>query len=157
MGKTADKISEIATPIVEENNLELVDVEFVKEGGNWFLRVFIEDLKGETSLDDCETVSRLLGEELDRLDPIEQSYVLEVSSPGIERQLKKLTDYDRFKGKLSTIKTYAPIDGKKEITGTILRREGDDIYLQLKGEDKVITIPFNSIANAHLTFNFQLI
>lgn len=157
MGKTIDKITEIVAPIVEEKNLDLVDVEFVKEGGNWFLRVFIEDEKGETSLDDCENVSRVLGEKLDRLDPIEQSYVLEVSSPGIERPLKKLTDYDRFIDKLATIKTYAPIDGIKEFTGIILKREGDDIYLQLKEEDKEITIPFNSIANAHLTFDFQLI
>lgn len=154
MGKTTDIVSGIAEPLIEKEGLELVDIEFVKEGANYYLRVFIDNEENDIGLSECEVVSKILSEELDKIDPIEQSYILEVSSPGIERPLKKLTDFDDFKGSLVTIKTYAPVDGKKEFTGNILIRDEDKIKIKLKGQEKVVTIPFKSIAAANIAIDF---
>jgi len=153
MGKTTDRIKKLASPVADSFGLELVDVEFVKEGNNWTLRVFIEDPEGETDLEDCEAVSRKLSDLLDEKDPIEQSYILEVSSPGLERPLKKKADFDRFRDRLVAIKTYAPIKGEKEFKGILLKREGEDIFIKNDQED-VIKIPFDKIASAHLVIDF---
>lgn len=153
MGKTTVKVTDIAQPIVENEGLELVDIEYVKEGDNYFLRVFIDTDEG-VGLEECETVSSLLSEKLDELDPIDDSYILEVSSPGIERPLKKLEDFDRFEGNLARLKTYAPIQGSKEFTGHILKRDDELIKLRLKNNDEIIEIPFSSIAAAHLAVDF---
>ena len=151
--KTTEIVSQMLEPIVEVEGVELVDVVFVKEGSDWVLRVFIENPEGELNLQHCENVSRLLSEELDKKDPIEQSYILEVSSPGIERPLKKEEDYHRFKGELVKIKTYAPVENKKEFVGTLNGIEDQEVLIELK-EEGVIRIPWNKIADAHLTFEF---
>ncbi|ACL69538.1 ribosome maturation factor RimP [Halothermothrix orenii] len=155
MGKITDRVEDLAQPIVESQGLELVDVEYVKEGENRVLRVFIENPEGEVTLDHCENVSKNLDEKLDEVDPIQESYILEVSSPGIERPLKKKEDFDRFSGKLAYIKTFAPVSGNKEITGIIKGRDGDNIKVLKKDDDKELEIPFSQIAKAHLMVDFD--
>lgn len=112
-------ITELAMPIVEGLNYELVDVEFVKEGTNWYLRVYI-DKPGGISIDDCQAVSEKMSEVLDEKDPIEQCYYLEVSSPGLERPLKTERDFIKYKGELVEVKVFQPIDGKKIFEGELI-------------------------------------
>ena len=101
-------------PIMEEHNFELVDVEYVKEGTNWYLRVFI-DKKGGITIDDCELVSKSLEKTLDKEDPIKNSYILEVSSPGLDRPLKKDSDFERYKGRIVDIKLYKAFNKRRNI------------------------------------------
>ncbi|NLB80044.1 MAG: ribosome maturation factor RimP [Clostridiaceae bacterium] len=108
----------LAEPIVESFGLELVDVEYVREGANWYLRVYI-DKDGGVSLEDCEAVNKPLGEKLDEVDPIPQSYIFEVSSPGVERPFKRSQDYIRAIGHKVLIKFYAPVDGSKTAEGIL--------------------------------------
>ncbi|MDQ0159054.1 ribosome maturation factor RimP [Alkalibacillus salilacus] len=146
---------EIAQPIVEDMNLELVDVEFVKEGKNHFLRVYV-DKEGGVDIEDCERVSEKLSEELDHRDPIEQAYFLEVSSPGVERKLKKREDFERFEGSYIYVKTYEPIDGDKEFFGDLKEFVNDQLTLEIKvkTQTKQVTIPYEKVANAHLAVQF---
>ncbi len=110
---------ELAAPVVEALNFELVDVEFVKEGANWYLRIYI-DKPGGISIDDCQAVSEQISDILDEKDPIEQSYYLEVSSPGLERPLKTERDFIKYRGELVEVKVYQPIDGKKIFEGELV-------------------------------------
>lgn len=153
MGKIADTVSSLAEPLVKAEGLSLVDVDYQKEGSDWFLRVFIENIEGELTLADCENVSKLLSDELDRKQPIEKHYILEVSSPGIERPLNKKEDYVRFKGELIEINTYGPIDGKKEFRGKLNDFKDNKVIID-DAKEGVIEIPFNKIAHANLTFDF---
>ena len=115
---TEKKAEDLILPIIEENKFELVDIEFVKEGPNWYLRVFIDKDEGIT-IDDCELVSKAFEKKLDEEDIIKQAYILEVSSPGIDRPLKKDKDFKRCIGKLIDIKLYKPFEGRKEFQGTL--------------------------------------
>ena len=112
------KIGSLIGPVIAGLGFELYDLVFVREGSNWYLRVFI-DKPGGVTIDDCEAASRAVEKKLDETDPIEQSYVLEVSSPGIDRPLKKDADYERFKDALVEIKLYKPAGGRKEYTGRL--------------------------------------
>ena len=112
------KTEELILPILEELQFELVDVEYVKEGGTWYLRAYI-DKEGGITVNDCEDVSRRMNELLDEKDYIEGSYVFEVSSPGLGRPLKKEKDYARSMGKRLEIRTYRAIDRQKEFTGIL--------------------------------------
>ncbi len=114
-----NKAVELVLPIVEKNGLELVDVEFVKEGANWYLRIYIYK-NGGVTVEDCQVVSEELSGELDRVNPIKQSYILEVSSPGLERPLKKEQDFERYKGETVELKLFKAIDGNKIFTGELL-------------------------------------
>ena len=107
---------EILLPMMEELGFELVDVEYVKEGSTWYLRAYI-DKPGGINIDDCETVSRRLSDILDEKDYIDEAYILEVSSPGLGRPLKKEKDYKRSLGEEVEIRTYRMIDRQKEFTG----------------------------------------
>ncbi|HEX9061972.1 MAG TPA: ribosome maturation factor RimP [Clostridia bacterium] len=112
----------------------LVDVEFIKEGANWYLRIYIDKPNGIT-IDDCQIVSEELGEKLDKVDPIEQSYFLEVSSPGLERPLKKERDFEKYKGETVEVKLFEAIDGKKIFEGELLGLIDNNISIKpLKGE-----------------------
>lgn len=133
---------------------ELVDISYVKEGPSRYLRLFI-DKEGGIDLEDCEFISRGISEYLDSLDPIKETYILEVSSPGVERPLNKLDDYKRFTGKLAEIKLYAPLNGLKMYTGTILEVEGDEVVLEIKEANSKMNIPFEKIASARLKFVFE--
>ncbi|MFW5987997.1 MAG: ribosome maturation factor RimP [bacterium] len=153
MSNIADEVYQIAKPIVVAHELDLVEVDYLKEGSDWILRIFIENPDGELSLSHCEKISKILSQKLDELDPIENSYVLEVSSPGIERPLKKEKDFKNNIGKLISVKTYAPYNGKKEFTGTLLDFKNDKI--KIESDDKgVIEIPFSKVAKSNLTIDF---
>ena len=123
-----ERTEELVLPIVEENKFELVDVEYVKEAGEYYLRVYI-DKPGGINIDDCETVSRRLSDLLDREDFIKEAYILEVSSPGLDRPLKKDKDFERNLGKEVELKTYKPIDKRKEFTGTLKSYDADTVTI----------------------------
>lgn len=120
------KTEEILTPITEEYGYELVDVEYVKEGGTWYLRAYI-DKPGGISIDDCETVSRRLSDILDEKDFIDDSYIMEVSSPGLGRPLKKEKDFKRSLGEEVEVRTYRMIDKQKEFTGILKAYDKDSV------------------------------
>lgn len=129
----------------------MVEMEFVKENGNWYLRYYIDKPDGVT-LDDCEKISQEISRQLDVLDPIPYSYSLEVSSPGIERQLKSPRDFSNAINKLVEVKTFQPIDGKKVFSG-ILTAYSDD-FLTIK-DSKEITIPKQKVSSARLKFRWN--
>ena len=146
------KTEAILFPIVEEYNFELVDVEYVKEGGTWYLRAYI-DKPGGITVNDCETVSRRLSEILDEKDYIEDSYVLEISSPGLGRPLKKEKDFKRSLGKEVEIRTYRMIDKSKEFTGIL--KAYDDSTVTVELADKTLkTFEKGGIALIRLAFDF---
>lgn len=153
--KVTDLTAEIVTPILDELGLELVDVEFKKEGPNWFLRIFIDSDTG-VDLDDCSQVSEKVSEKLDALDPIEQPYFLEVSSPGAERPLKKEQDLIKAVGKNVYVSTYEPIDGEKGFEGLLKSFDGEqlEIEVKIKTMKKVYTIPYEKVASARLAIMF---
>ncbi len=140
-------------PKSEFGQFELVDVAFVKEGRHRYLRVFI-DKDGGVTIDDCALVSQALNAVLDKHDPVEENYILEVSSPGVERPLKKPEHFVRFKGKLAQIKLYFPLDGSKLIEGTIVDYRDGDVIIALRDGAKNVEIPFDKIAAANLLFDF---
>lgn len=147
--KVEDVVTQLAEPIVKDCALELVDVEFKKEGGSWFLRIFIDKESG-IELEDCEKVSRALDIKLDEIDPIPQAYHLEVSSPGLDRPLKKDEDYLRFTGRLVDISTYNSINGSKKFVGELLGLD-NGIVKVVDQKEKTIEIPREQIAKAKLT------
>jgi ribosome maturation factor RimP len=156
MSKVTEVVEELAQPIIQELELELVEIEFVKEGKNWFLRVYIDKENG-VDIEDCGIVSERLSEKLDELDPITQNYFLEVSSPGAERPLKKAKDFEKAIGKNVFIKTYEPIDGEKGFEGTLLEYDGQKVKVEMKikTRKKVIEIPFEKVASARLAVIFS--
>lgn len=146
----AERVTAIADPLAEKLGFELVDVEYVKEGSQMILRVFI-DREGGITLDHCQEMSHALSDELDRVDPIEQSYHLEVSSPGIERPLKKDEDFVRFAGKPVSIKLFAPLEGKKKYGGILRGLEEGEILLEVENNN-LVRIPRTQVAKANLAF-----
>ncbi|MBT9141181.1 MAG: Ribosome maturation factor RimP [Dehalococcoidia bacterium] len=150
MSKIIKIVTEIADPLADALGLELVDVEFVKEGGQLILRVCI-DREGGIMLEHCEAMSCSLDEALDSIDPIEEHYLLEVSSPGVERPLKKAADYERFTGRVAKIKLFSSLNGQKSFTGTLRGLEGQDILLETE-KQTLVRIPLSQVAKANLTF-----
>ena len=125
------KAEELVLPLVEANNFELVDVEYVKEAGTWYLRIYI-DKEGGININDCELVSRAFSEILDKEDPIEDAYILEVSSPGLGRPLKKDKDFQRNLGEEVEVRTYKPINKQKEFVGLLDAWDKETVTLQLE-------------------------
>ena len=146
------RTEELLTPLVEQHQFELVDVEYVKEGGNWYLRAYI-DKPGGITVDDCEVISRALSDLLDVHDYIDEAYILEVSSPGLDRPLKKEADFKRAQGKLVDIKLYQPIDNKKEYQGELQGFQDDQVTIILN-EDETISFSLKDIAIARLAIVF---
>lgn len=146
--KTTEKLVE---PILENRNIDLVDVEYVKEGPDWFLRVYI-DKEGGVDITECGEVSEELSVELDREDPIKGAYFLEVSSPGVERPLKTKKDFAESVNKNVHVSLYAPIDGEKEYEGILKNFENDiaTIEYRFKHTTKKVDISFKHIAKARL-------
>jgi len=132
-------VEELVLPIVEKNSFELVDVEFVKEGQSWYLRVYI-DKDGGIGIDDCQIVSEELSDKLDEVDPIKQSYFLEVSSPGLDRPLKTDRDFEKNKGQKVELKLYKPIDGKKSFEGELIGLINNKIVIK---QDDIETLEFD--------------
>lgn len=146
------KTKKLLEDILQANNFELYDVEYVKEAGNWFLRAYIDKEDGIT-LDDCELVSRELSDLLDKEDFISDSYILEVSSPGLGRQLKKDKHFERSIGEEVEIKLYKAIDKQKEWVGILTDFNSDTLIIQIDDQSQM-EIPRNNIAIARLTFEF---
>ena len=142
-------------PIVQTKGFELVDVEWVKEGANWYLRAYIDKENGIT-VDDCEEVSRALSDLLDEEDFISENYILEVSSPGLDRPLKKEKDFARSIGKDVEIRLYKAIDKQKEFTGTLTSYDADSVTLTMEdGSER--TFEKSEIALIRLAFDFQTV
>ncbi|GGA39452.1 ribosome maturation factor RimP [Paenibacillus physcomitrellae] len=144
-------VEEMILPYLEDNGFELVDVEYVKEGSNWFLRVFV-DKEGGIDIDDCGRISEVLSEKLDKNDPIPAAYFLEVSSPGAERPLKKAEDVKKAVGKDVFVTTYEPVNGQKEFEGRLLSFEQEELLIQVG--KKEYSIPYGKVASARLAIIF---
>ena len=138
-------------PLTEEFGFEPIDVEYIKEGGSWYLRVYI-DKEGGITVNDCEAVSRRMSDLLDEEDFIDDSYIFEVSSPGLGRPLKKEKDYIRSKGKEIEIRTYRAIDRRKDFTG-VLTAWTDDTVTVVSGEE-TRTFQKKDIALIRLALDF---
>lgn len=152
--KIADIVEQISSEFLAENGLELYNCEFVKEGRDWFLRVYIDKTEEEyVSTDDCEKVSRFLSAELDRLDPIEQNYYLEVSSPGMDRALLKEKDFVRFAGEIVDVSLYKALDGRKAYQGKLVGMEDGKIIITDEN-DKRIEFPREQVAKTKLAVIF---
>lgn len=146
------RTEELIIPVIEQNHFELVDVEFVKEGSNWYLRLYV-DKEGGITIDDCEVVSRAMSDILDREDYIEESYILEVSSPGLGRPLKKDKDFVRSIGSEVEIKLYKPMEKQKEFTGLLKSFDKDNVVIELEdGSEK--NFLRSEIALIRLAFDF---
>ena len=146
------KTEVLLKPLMEERQFELVDVEFVKEAGNWFLRVYI-DKPGGITIDDCELISRALSDKLDEEDFIVESYILEVSSPGLGRPLKKEKDFVRSQGQSVEVKLFRPIEKQNEFPGILKSWDKDTVTLEFE-EEAVLTIERANIALIRLAFDF---
>ena len=151
MSKITDRITELAEPVVKEQGCELWDVEYVKEAGGWYLRLYI-DREGGVSIDDCEAVSRAFDPILDEEDPIPTSYVFEVSSAGAERPLKRPSDFERFMGENVEVKLYKPVNGSKTWTGHLSKYEDGAVELDIRG--KAVRFEKNDIAGVRLRIEF---
>ena len=146
------KTEEILLPIVEEYGFELVDVEYVKEGSTWYLRAYI-DKPGGINIDDCEKVSRRLSDILDEKDYMDDAYIMEVSSPGLGRPLKKEKDFRRSLGDEVEIRTYRMMDKQKEFFGIL--KDYDDSTVTILQEDETLkTFAKSDIALIRLAFDF---
>lgn len=139
-------------PILKEHKFELVDVEYVKEVGVWYLRAYI-DKEGGITVDDCEVISRLLGEWLDKEDFIDDSYILEVSSPGLGRPLKKEKDFARSIGKEVEVRLYKPLNKQKEYTGTLASYDAATVTVTLEDGNN-LAFQKSDIALIRLAFDF---
>jgi len=137
-------VEDLILDFVEAQGMELVDVEFVKEGQHRYLRVFIDKEEDKISLDDCKVVSTFLNEKMDELDPIKENYFLEISSPGLERPLKKPRDYEKNQGKVVQAKLFSPIDGRKIIDGILIGLEDNKVSIDIG--DEVIVVPKDKIS-----------
>ena len=157
MSSVVETVTELVTPILKEQNFELVDIEFVKEGKNWFLRVFI-DKEGGIDIEECAFVSEQLSERLDAVepDPIPQAYFLEVSSPGAERPLKKEQDYENAVGEYIHLSLYQAVDGEKQYEGTMEKFDKETVTLivKVKTRTKELIIDRKNIAKARLAIQF---
>ncbi|MCR5532004.1 MAG: ribosome maturation factor RimP [Lachnospiraceae bacterium] len=131
------RTEQLILPILNEKQFELVDVEYVKEAGDWYLRAYI-DKPGGITIDDCEAVSRKLSDLLDEADFIPDAYILEVSSPGLTRPLKKDRDYDRNIGKPVEIKLFKSVSGRKEITANLVSYDKDTVTVSEDGNEIVL-------------------
>lgn len=157
MSSVVETVTEMVTPILDEQNFELVEVEFVKEGKSWFLRVFI-DKEGGIDIEECAFVSEKLSEKLDAADPdpIPQAYFLEVSSPGAERPLKKESDYENALGDYVHVSLYQPVDGEKQYEGFLQSFDAEQLTLKIriKTREKELTFDRKNIAKARLAIQF---
>lgn len=149
--RIVDIVEELIQPYIIEIGLELVDVEFLKEGQDWYLRVYIDNVNG-VALNDCQMVSEYISGKLDELDPIEQSYFLEVSSPGLDRPFKSEKDYIRNLGKLVEISLYQGIENNKSYIGELVNLEPNSITIKNENSE-IIVIEKNNIAKAKPAIN----
>jgi ribosome maturation factor RimP len=152
MSKITDVVTELVLPITEEVGVSLWDVEYVRTGGENYLRILIDNENG-VSIDQCEAVSKALDPLLDDVDIINDSFILEVASAGIERSLKKPEHFLKYEGSLIEVKLYAAVDGSKRYVGILSSFNDDSISLETDRE--TLTIPLEKIARANLKYNWQ--
>lgn len=150
MSKITDKVTELARPVVEAEGCSLWDVEYVREAGNWYLRVFI-DKEGGVSINDCENISRALDPLLDEADPIPDSYVFEVGSAGAERELKRPGDFERFMGHEVEIRLYQPLNGSKSFVGTLCAYNDGDVSITAGGRELSFTKAQTALVKLHVS------
>ena len=134
MSKITERVAAMAQPVVEEEGCSLWDVEYVREAGTWYLRVYI-DKEGGVGIDDCERISRRLDPMLDEEDPIPDSYVFEVGSAGAERELKRPRDFEQFMGEEVELRLYQPIQGAKVYVGTLCGYDNGAVSIQSQGKE----------------------
>ena len=152
-GNRVEKIAEkLATPIIEKEKFELVDIEYKKEGTDWYLRLYI-DKPGGITLDDCQKVSEQLSKELDKEDPIKGNYFLQISSPGLDRPLKKEKDFIRYRGKIVEVKLYEALNGNKIIEGELIGLENNIIKLNVANVG-LVELPKEKVALTKLAIKF---
>ena len=147
MSKITEKVWTLAEPVARENGVELWDVEFVTEAGTQYLRVYIDKPEG-ICVQDCEAVSRALDPILDEEDPIPCSYVFEVASAGIDRELKRPSDFEKFMGSKVEVKLYQPVGGQKNYVGELTGYEQGDVTLTVNGKEVLLKKP--SVAQVRL-------
>lgn len=148
----AQTVSEAVAPYAEQLGLELYDVEYLKEGADWFLRIYIDKAEGVSS-DDCEKMSRLIDPVLDELDPIENSYYLEVSSVGLDKPIKTEKDFNRFMNAKIDVKLYKALNGAKELFGTLCNYNDGEFSLELlNGETVTISVKDAALIRPHIEF-----
>lgn len=157
MSTVVETVHDLVVPILDQHHFELVDIEFVKEGSSWYLRVFIDKPNG-IDLEDCALINDALSEKLDSIDPdpIPQAYFLDVSSPGAERPLKKEADYQKALGEYINISLYQAVDGEKVYQGHLQAVEPDTLTLlvKIKTRQKEMTFNRKEIAKARLAIEF---
>lgn len=146
-----EKVEQLVRPYILAHGFELVDVVYVKEGGKYFLRIFV-DKEGGIDIEDCSRISEYVSEKLDEEDPIPNAYFLEVSSPGAERPLKKKEDFLRSIGKYVWITTYETIDGSKQFEGTLTAYNDEEAIVQVGSS--AVRLPIEKIASARLAIQF---
>ena len=151
MSRISDMVTALARDVVEAQGCSLWDVEYVKEAGTYYLRVFI-DKEGGVSIDDCEAISRALDPILDEADPIPDSYVFEVGSAGAERELKRPSDFAQFLGCEVEVKTYRPINGQKAFIGKLAGYQDGDVTLTIGNEN--ISLSGQDVARVKLHVSF---
>lgn len=149
------RTEELLKPIADANQVEIYDVEYVKEGSEWYLRCYI-DKEGGVNINDCEAVSRALSDELDKADFIEDAYIFEVSSPGLGRQLKKDKHFQKSLLSEVDVKCYKPVNGSKDFTGILKAFDENTITLEMNAGQEKEEITFNrkDIAAVKLTLDF---
>ena len=145
---TEKTVWQFIEPLLKDTSYEIYDVEYVKEGAEWYLRIFI-DKEGGIDLDDCETVTDLINDPLDELDPIAEAYFLEVSSPGVERHLKSMRHFEKAVGEKIRVKTFVKMENSKEWVGILKAVDENGITLESNG--KTIEFPFEKIAKANIS------
>lgn len=145
--KLLQEVRQVVEPILESQGFELVDLEYQRESQGWVLRIYL-DRQGGVSLDDCAGISHEVGAVLEVKDLIPSAYILEVSSPGLTRPLKKPEDFNRFRNQMVKIKLYEPLDGRRNFKGTLLGLEGDRV--RVEAEQQVYELPLQRIAKANL-------
>jgi ribosome maturation factor RimP len=145
--KLLQEVRQVIEPILESQGFGLVDLEYQRENQGWVLRIYL-DREGGVSLDDCTGVSHEVGAVLEVKDLIPSAYILEVSSPGLTRPLKRPEDFNKFRNQLVKIKLYEPLDGRKNFKGTLMGLEGDRVRVEV--EQQVYELPLQRIAKANL-------
>ena len=153
LSKTEDLILKMAEPIAARENVEIYDVEFKKEGKDWFLRVYLFSENGIT-IENCEAVSRALSDELDKTDPIDKAYYLEVSSPGLDRVLSRDRHFESAIGETIDIKLFEAIDGTKTISGILEKYENKTIYLKNPETEEISEIEKSKVSQARVSFEY---
>lgn len=135
MSKITETVFKLAQPVVEQEGCSLWDVEYLREAGTWYLRIYIDKVGG-VSIDDCERISRALDPMLDEADPIPESYVFEVGSAGAERELRRPSDFEQFMGSKVELRLYQPVSGSKSFVGTLCGYDKGDVTINIAGAER---------------------